>query len=301
MDHDEAKLLLSEYLEGTLDESLQAHVRAHVDACAECRAWIESYQLVEKAMSKDSETHPSSDDLAAFTVEPESLAAPTLASIARHISRCESCREIVEATRDAVQSAPETTTSAVASRRGTMWTALAAAIAVVALGCAAYLGLGRVPALSRDNHELRQRLERVSDWSGAVGYLMLTDSTRSSSPPPSLEPRQNQPWVTLAVGLELPGDVAPAVGVRFRIFRLEGEPVWNENMPAGEVRRLLQAHEVLLLQVPSSSLPPGAYELRVALATAPQSRLLTSRFEIRAPTTAGEDQRQSPSATNAPQ
>jgi hypothetical protein len=97
--------------------------------------------------------------------------------------------------------------------------------------------------------------------------------------------------------MELPDEGSAQERWRFEIEREGGPAVWSATLTAAQVRRHLEASEVVTFPVPADALPPGSYWLRVRRAF-PESAaaLLEIPFAI-----SSLAQRQSPAATNAPQ
>lgn len=93
MDHQEASRLLPDLLSGRLRDDRRAGLEAHLDECADCREWSETYDFLADALSGERETmHPSSEQLAHLAVDDELLTAPERDRLAAHLEGCADCR-----------------------------------------------------------------------------------------------------------------------------------------------------------------------------------------------------------------
>jgi hypothetical protein len=248
-----------------LDGETKSTVEAHLASCSECRAWIETYDLFSEALSDSVERHPSSAAIASFAIEAERLAPADLTRVSTHVRGCDDCSRELEATRGAVAMHQP-------PRRGFSVThpafiaALAAGVLLAALAYPAYLSL----------------YDRSKSWSGPVGYLLLSAGTRGESELHTLKLRPGQPAVSLAVLPDLPATLAAEDVLRFEIRAVDESVVWNADMSVAELEADLVSFEVVFFQIPSRTLPPGEYELRLFDPSAPDEPLLRARFGIEA-------------------
>ena len=305
MDHQQASLLLSDLREGRLDHRMAADVEAHLAECQECREWSETYGLFSETLEEEdddkAEDHPSSEEIARFAIEPETLADQDLSRIALHLRACKRCATELDTTREAVAASRVESIAHPPSPRA-WWTpanpnfraAVAAVIVLAALVYPAYLGLYRLPQatdrvhgvqserdrLETDNRSLRDELERAGSWSGPVGYLLLAGTMRGEGPVETLRLRPGQPHVSIAVRPDLPTGTPADASLTLEIRAVNDQAVWRAEMSAGEMQSDLAEFEVVFLQIPAAILPPGSYELRLFRSSAPDDLLLQAPFRI---------------------
>ena len=102
MDHDRARLHVTELALGQLDAALAAEVRAHVDKCNDCRSMHRFVQVLREAMRGDDRVfaeHPTADAMARFALDDPGLELPVRATIGAHLRTCVVCRNAIEAGR----------------------------------------------------------------------------------------------------------------------------------------------------------------------------------------------------------
>ncbi len=137
MDHREAKRHLLDFVAGDLDQGTRNAVTSHVERCVDCRAWLETHDLLASASEVDSSSdHPDSELLALCVVRPEEGNKPGRAAVRRHLESCARCRREMELVRDAVLDArPEVArpSGAIHPKPSHSWWRLAAAACVVAV------------------------------------------------------------------------------------------------------------------------------------------------------------------------
>lgn len=139
MDHREASQRLLDYVGGRCDESTRQEVASHIEACEECRAWVEIHDLLASALERiPAEVHPDSHALAVYGLQPDTLDASESSTIRRHIESCAACREDLERVRGAVLEARSAADRGLEQRPATPMTAwwriaAAACVAGVAL------------------------------------------------------------------------------------------------------------------------------------------------------------------------
>lgn len=147
MDHREIEDYLPDFAAGDLDESTRVAVSAHVDRCADCRSWLETYETLFAGMSQREENqHPTSEILALCITRPEEDYEFGGADLDHHLDDCEDCREDLERVGDAVRAArPSPTPAANISpfRVAPSWWRVAAA-GVVGVGIGSLLMFGTV-------------------------------------------------------------------------------------------------------------------------------------------------------------
>lgn len=270
IDHGDARLLLSDLLEGRLGRTEKEAVQAHLESCARCRSWVETYTLAREALDEDRLHHLPSGEVAQFAIEPEQLEPEQLERIATHLRSCESCKDEVETCRDASAAARHGGRRRSVTGRN-LRVALAAAIALATVAYPIYIGISRPgPDAGSDA------------WSGPVGYVMLTDITRGGGDREVLTPRPGQPYLVLAVQPDLPTSLTPDQVIRVAIRDADGELAWQTDLTAAALERDLAAFDVVLLLIPTTRLPAGDYDLLVAQREPPDSPpILHARFSVR--------------------
>ena len=103
MNHQDASHQLPGLLEQSLDDSTRADIFAHVDRCEDCKAWLQTADLIQKAFREESVvSHPSSELLAQYSVSPEQLAPAEARMCETHLRSCPSCQRESEITRSAI-------------------------------------------------------------------------------------------------------------------------------------------------------------------------------------------------------
>lgn len=70
----------------------------HLEECADCREWRETYLLFSDALAGDGVEHPSSEQLARQAADPERMTGPERQSITEHLASCAACRQESEVT-----------------------------------------------------------------------------------------------------------------------------------------------------------------------------------------------------------
>ena len=137
MDHREAKRHLLDFVAGDLDTRSRSAVTSHIEECVDCRAWLETHDLLASASEMDSSSdHPDSELLALCAVRPEEGNEPGRAAVRRHLESCARCRREIELVRDAVMEArPEAAgpAGAIHPKPSPSWWRAAAAACVVAV------------------------------------------------------------------------------------------------------------------------------------------------------------------------
>lgn len=101
MKHSEANELLSDYLTSRLRPEERSGVEKHLGVCDECREQAGAYLLFAESLSlEDSsgEEHPTSDELAAWVVDPGSQPD----AIREHLGECVSCEHETEVSKRAL-------------------------------------------------------------------------------------------------------------------------------------------------------------------------------------------------------
>ncbi|MDH3745129.1 MAG: zf-HC2 domain-containing protein [Acidobacteriota bacterium] len=103
MQHHEVVDLLPELESGTLGDATRPAVLQHLDTCDECRSWVATCEWFSGALAETSEDpHPSSDQLARYSVDSTRLAEPEREQLAAHLAVCDNCAEEVRLTEAAL-------------------------------------------------------------------------------------------------------------------------------------------------------------------------------------------------------
>ncbi|MBM4119212.1 hypothetical protein FJ251_16045, partial [bacterium] len=97
MNHDEAKLLLSDWLLEELDADRRRAVDAHLAVCAECRELLAGLRTLRAELAGGHPAvggeHPTADELVATFDPAGALPTPRMAAIALHLRDCAACAE----------------------------------------------------------------------------------------------------------------------------------------------------------------------------------------------------------------
>lgn len=286
MTHDEAVLVLADRRLGRLDAAASAEFDAHSAGCAECRALIETHDLLAAGrvpaavpVSVSGE-HSASEEIVEFALRSESLPDARLIEIAAHVRGCPRCAEEVRMIRRT-----DARTEAGTSRRRVRWLALAAAAAIPALVFPAYLGLRRVTdlkarlarfeaGLERSRQEAeqarsaaadaRRAIEDLTAWRGLVTLQsLLTPRRGPGSVVPVIAAPAGSPFVFLSVE-------PPTIeqGKRQETFVYEvvdpsGVGLWSVGMTAADLLERLRSSPEIVLAVPAVRLPEQEGSLRL--------------------------------------
>lgn len=97
--HLEATRALVELEDGALEAGSAASVVAHLEECAPCQEWIETYRLLATTLgSKEGQqlSHPNSELLACWALRPDDLDELEEAQVSAHVRSCRACRQATE-------------------------------------------------------------------------------------------------------------------------------------------------------------------------------------------------------------
>ena len=255
MDHDAAHLLVADLVQGTLDPPRRDEVERHLDGCAECQAWRETYLLLARSLAVDpTGGHPDAGTLAAYGLHASRLADSDRAAVAAHLEQCGECRRHVDLIRRAVDEAPVQPAAGVWARVRPY--AIAASLLVFVGGAAAFFFQAQT---------LRHELDALRGWSGPIGYVLLQDAQRGTTETPRLTLQPRQPYGLLAVRLDLPADASGDDRVVFELVGGDGSVAWTTSTSAEEMRENVATFGALLLPVPRRVASNGRYEFVVSL------------------------------------
>ena len=152
MTHENLQASLPDFAAGALSEDRCLAVEEHVTACAECREWLETYRLLETALTPVAD-HPAAEELANCALFSE-----LDVELDAHLATCASCSEEIEISRAAVAFARDE-----GDAEGTVgWSprvsgrqlALAAAILLAVIGTPLLTNRLSTPAAGTENYEL---------------------------------------------------------------------------------------------------------------------------------------------------
>ena len=255
MDHDAAHLLVADLLQGTRDPARRDEVARHVDGCAECQAWRDTYLLLARSLAADpAGGHPDAGALAEYALHPFGLADPERAAVEAHLERCGECRRHADLARRAVHEAP------VQPAAGT-W----ARVRPYAIAASLLVFVGSATVFFFQAQTLRQELDALRGWSGPIGYVVLQDAQRGSEETPRLTLQPRQPYGLLAVRLDLPADASGDDRVVFELVGGDGRVAWTTSTSAEDTRENVATFGALLLPVPRRVASNGRYEFVVSL------------------------------------
>lgn len=313
MKHEEAVLLLPDLSMKGLDERVRSDLLAHREGCAECQDVSGLYDLFVSAVQENaagaSLAHPSSEEIVAYALQAETLLSEWRRQLASHLLVCPSCSEEVTLARDAERASRPRVLHFPFGRvleLSPAWhpglaAGMAAGLVLAVLAYPAYLGLNRVPELTREAGELQkarvsaeakartltsrlaeaqERLGRVQNWVGPVQWLFLTGPRRGERPIPQLRLASGQPFVLVAVQASVPAGAAGLSVFRAEIRNVDGRVAWRSELTAAQMRESLDLASVIALPVPASALAPGPYKLTIASAEASSGEpLFVGSFE----------------------
>jgi len=86
-------------------------IQRHLAECEECRAWVDTSELLSKALSArddlSARSHLSCEELVSYALQPETLAVAARQRIGRHPAFCSQCRDEMQTIQMAVSEARE--------------------------------------------------------------------------------------------------------------------------------------------------------------------------------------------------
>ena len=276
VDHDQAKLHLSDLIHGDLDEPLQAKVLVHVQGCADCAQLRNSYAILRTGIpesERNHREHPSSTELVDHAFDPGRFSGGAGAGILRHLRQCASCTGEWRAVKGAVRhSARKDLIRMIFTLREPLWTPMRTALAtavvvIVLLGYPSFLGLVRLPQLVDDAR--RSARTDSQQWEGPAEWLLVEGTTRETHGPLSVELNRSQPYVLLALQPDLPQDARASASYRVEIRDASGRSVWSTDLRASEIDDSLRRFDVVVLPVPVANLSAGLHELTMRSLTEP--------------------------------
>jgi hypothetical protein len=300
MNHDQAALLLPEYLQGQLDRSDREAVAAHLAGCEECAALARTHRVLAEALAEPAAAglpeHPGSDEIVAYAVNGARMSTPDLARIGAHLQRCDSCRRAVDATREAEihlrrgSGAGRSGLAGLLARfRGHGGLAMAAGLTLLLLGGAALVPFYRAPRMNAVIEELRAENLRLGseivdlrgvvarsprEWGGAVHLPVFTSAARGAKDRLRVEVREGQPSIPIVV---VPPDLEAlpdAASLRLEIRQDMGPVAWDYTQTVREAREAVTEANLLTFSVPASRLTPGSYVLTLTTGSSPTPLLL---------------------------
>lgn len=285
MDHDCARLELADLVTGRLPAEKAVAVQAHVSECDECRGLVETLRGVERAFAFHGEAllgeHPPAADIERYAVRDRDLPSVAAAAIAAHVRSCDSCRYEVTVTRRVHRETESWWGRLLAflseplSGNPRMVLVPAAAILLLALVYPAYLGLVRLPQMTR-------QVGAGQEWHGGVRFLTLAAPRRSGQEPTGeVRLRPGQPFLPVLVEADL--DQTPPRPDRIvRVVLRAGDNGavhWQTDLPAGEIWDPDLGSVSLLL--PATSLVPDTYSLTLTWAGGEENPFYFNRFRVR--------------------
>lgn len=144
MSHREIHALLAEYAQGRLETASATEIAAHLAGCPDCREWLATYGLLERALAEGAGRHPASAELAAWAAAGDDPPA----AAAAHLQACAGCARELRLVSQAIAAArgPEQAEEDLAERpRRSRIVWAAAAVALLVLGGSQLLELRRAP------------------------------------------------------------------------------------------------------------------------------------------------------------
>ena len=271
MGHEDAVILVPEYVEGRLSGPIAAEVGAHLASCADCSSIEEGYRVISTTLKAEAEAagsrHPSSDSLVAYATGLGALGADA-AALERHLEQCADCASDAEATRAAARAhlAESGRFSRVRASAASMGSgaraAMAAGVVLAVLAYPAYRGLvgpGNPPV--------------TPEWGGTIPLPIVASGHRGAGPEAvSIRIPEGQPFVAFAVDPSL--SESPRSTDRF-LFELQdesGRVRFRHEIAGARMEELLRPAGVVVLVVPAKDLGPGRYALQMTRPGEPDAR-----------------------------
>jgi hypothetical protein len=291
MKHEEALELVHAMHERTLEAADRRDLDAHLADCARCRGVADTYALVFDTLQEEN-THLAIDEIVSYATHREPLTAAERERVEQHVASCESCADDlarVERVHASIEADPGAGGDGGPTGRSrwsgpASWVTLAAAIAALALVYPAYLGIVRWPETASRASEVRaeqerlesrlvelrasaehvnDELERMRDWSGPVELELVTSTLRGADAPMTVELDPSRPFVLLGIQVAITGAVPDDAPIRFELADPSGTVARAMTTAAGEARDQVRSVGVVTWLVPTASLSPGKYRLRV--------------------------------------
>lgn len=314
MTHDDAALLIPEFLEGRLNETASSEVASHVASCGECSGSSEVYRILALSLRSDSSQqatgHPSNLDIVAYALDGSNIKTGDLARIASHVHGCPTCLHEVTVTREAevaqrsrlTRSKRFVATRLIQLSRPGVSAALAAGVALIVLVYPAYLGVYRLPSVAKHADVLRAEkdraekdvqdlstslaqtkddLHRAMTWSGAVDLTVLGSPLRDKTGVMTVRVAKDQPYVLIALQPPGPDNIAGTSDWHVEIHDSSGIAVWHEDLTAAQLQHFGTSGIVTFL-IRRTLLPPsGRYVLSLSSKdTTREGSRLAVPFEI---------------------
>ncbi|MGH9869926.1 MAG: zf-HC2 domain-containing protein [Candidatus Polarisedimenticolia bacterium] len=268
-DHADYQIELPAYAADRLDDGGRARIEAHMAACGECREMVAAFGGLAAAIQKGGASlfgpHPTEADLRRMATSP----GPVEPGLRHHLAVCVSCSLELGGWKRVARSK--------AARARTSWwgVGVAAAAGVVA-------GLGLAILLTQ------------TPWQGAsmpgpaLGattgpQLLLPPVLRGEPGRAAYDLSPAQQTVVVSWPAAIPDDAPQDERFLFEIGRPGVPASWSLELSAAEIRRHLEATEVVTFLLPAGVLPPGRYEARVIRAGAGGPPLYFAVVEVRAP------------------
>ena len=306
MNHDQAALLLPEYLQGRLSAGDREGVAAHLRECDECAALARTHRVLAEALAEaaaaGAPAHPGSDEIVDYALNGDQMPTPDLARIGAHLQQCGPCRQAVDATREAETSlrlgsgAGRSGLAGLLARfRGQGGLAMAAGLALLLLGGAAFFPLYWAPRMNAVIEELRAENRRLGaeisdlstaaaraplEWSGAIHLPVFASPQRGEKARLRVEVREGQPSIPVVVVPPDLDDLPDTTSLRLELRHDTGQIAWDSALTVRQARTALSKANLLAFSVPASRLTPGSYVLTLATSPSPAQPLLLVPFDI---------------------
>lgn len=267
MNHDQAVLILTDYLQGRLDAGRRQAMAEHLRGCNECSELGEAYRVLAMGGSGDpmTEAHPTTEEIVEFTTARDRLDDAARRRMVEHLQNCAACRDEIEMTRDAEQSAMASTVKypGHAGRPSRNWPLLA-------LAATWLLILVGLPMLISTQDEAPHT---PATWSGPVSLPVLT-ATRQGGGEKTIRMRRGQPFVPIALLPSLPPEGSVDQRFRFSIVAASGETAWETDMTRSSIEAELAESQVVTFLIPAPALNSGRYLLRITGISTPAGGLV---------------------------
>jgi hypothetical protein len=286
VNHDRFLDLLPDLLRGHLPFDVQAAAESHAGTCRECADALRAMVIVH---------HPSSEAIVQHALDVQASRADEKRRIEEHLESCGSCLEEVRASRESAALAVARSSRPETQRAQGLRLPLAAAAALaLVLVYPAWLGLVRLPSVSRSLEQLKRAemslreearepgIQRHLEAGGIARVTLLRSTTRSGAEPPVVRLSRSTGLILLGVEFMLPPDVSLEERLAFELRTRGSELVWSSNMRAEEGITALRQDGMIVLLVPADRLDdaPAEFQLEISLEGEPRRQVAALPFRL---------------------
>lgn len=286
-DHRSLRDDIPDYLASRLEGEARLRLEAHLHECPDCADLVEAGRGLVAALRAGGDEifspHPDEPALREYALGGRTAER---GRVARHLASCASCELEVAAWRLREETARRGPGAGAARADGPR--TLASRLHPLSLAAGILLGVG-VAALVQfaagpGGAPPAGGPEPQVEWSGPAPLLVLSSPLRGGTSLPVYAIETGLRTALIAVQPALPEGAPDEAPYRFEIRTASGAIAWSAPMSAAQIRRHLDAAQVVTLAVPAEALAAGRHALRLTDAAAPEAApLLEIAFEISRP------------------